>query len=460
MPLRSLLVVTAVGLAAAAAALRPDDASPARITVAPDSTTPTSSDWLALLPEGEAKRKFILDCTGCHQFDARIARPGDRARTEAGWDSAVTRMLRYGGARGSFPVIASDREARATAAWLAASLGDRVAAPSRRPPANPRWTVTEYPMPEPRDLPHDVAVDRDGRVVITGMFTHVAWLLDPATGRMDSVGIPVARANPRSVEIAPDGSWWFALGQPKSLARFDPVARAWRVYDAGVYPHSVAVGADGRAWFNGHFTRAPEVVGWFGADSSARRYEVTPHPTLAQDPGGPTPYEIRIGPDGRLWGSELHGNRLFAVDPRTGRVETFDMPAPHMGPRRFDVDARGVVWIPAYASNELVRLDPAATGAARTTRIGLPLRDAVPYVVRVDPASGRVWVGTGAADALLGYDPATRRWETIALPSRGALVRHLAIDPRTRDVWVAYGASPGIDARIARVSEARRAVAR
>ena len=36
---------------------------------------PRSSAWLSLLPDGEAKRKFILDCTGCHQFDEKIARP-------------------------------------------------------------------------------------------------------------------------------------------------------------------------------------------------------------------------------------------------------------------------------------------------------------------------------------------------------------------------------------------------
>lgn len=36
---------------------------------------PRSSAWLSRLPAGEAKRKFILDCAGCHQFDEKIARP-------------------------------------------------------------------------------------------------------------------------------------------------------------------------------------------------------------------------------------------------------------------------------------------------------------------------------------------------------------------------------------------------
>ena len=58
----------------------------------------------------------MLDCTGCHQFDERIARPDGTPRTEAGWVEAVTRMLGYAGATTSFPVIAADRDPKRTAA--------------------------------------------------------------------------------------------------------------------------------------------------------------------------------------------------------------------------------------------------------------------------------------------------------------------------------------------------------
>jgi hypothetical protein len=33
----------------------------------------TAAQLLRLLPDGEEKRRFILDCTGCHTFDARTA---------------------------------------------------------------------------------------------------------------------------------------------------------------------------------------------------------------------------------------------------------------------------------------------------------------------------------------------------------------------------------------------------
>ena len=41
--------------------------------MAQESDLPSSA-WLSQLPDGETKRKFILDCTGCHQFDEKIAR--------------------------------------------------------------------------------------------------------------------------------------------------------------------------------------------------------------------------------------------------------------------------------------------------------------------------------------------------------------------------------------------------
>ena len=410
-----------------------------------------SSGWLARLPDGETKRKFLLDCTGCHQFDERIARPGGTPRTEAGWVEAVTRMLGYAGATTSFPVIAADRDPEMTAAWLARHLP---AGPVADPlvPTAARAAITEYPMPEAQDLPHDVVVEPDGRVLVTGMFTHVLYRVDPAGGPPVEIPIPVEKANPRAIDRDTLGRVWAVLGAPKKLAMLAPDS-SWQVRDVGMYLHSLAIAPDGRVWVNGHFTRAPELIG--AVDPTSGKYEtreVPPHPTMATVEGGPIPYEIRAAPDGRIWASELHGNRMVAFDPATGRFQTFTLPTPHSGPRRFDVDAKGVLWIPAYAAGRLVRLDP-ATG--RFTEIPLPMPDALPYVVRADPRDGALWIGTGAADVVFRYDPKARRFDTYSLGTRGAMIRHLAIDPARNAVWLAYGASPGIPARIARLVPAR-----
>jgi hypothetical protein len=69
----------------------------------------------------------------------------------------------------------------------------------------------------------------------------------------------------------------------------------------------------------------------------------------------------------------------------------------------------------------------------------------------VDPASGVVWVATGAADAVLRFDPATEAWDVHRLPTPKALVRHMELDPATGAAWVAYGNSPAVDPKVARI---------
>ena len=430
-----------------------------RRTVTHDAPVPAadsvrrSSDWLSLLPEGEEKRRFILDCTGCHQIDDQIVRPNGRPRTQAELKEMVDKMLGFAGSTTGFPVIGHGRESVSTAAWMARNF---FANPTIRPRGTlpPNARVTEYDMPEPGDLPHDVAVGRDGRIVVTGMFSHRMWVLDPTRGAFDGVDIPIEKANPRALEIDAAGDWWVVFGARHMIGRFSPTSRTWRTWPGGFYPHSLALAPDGGVWINGHFTHSPELIA--RVDTTARdssralaRFEVPAHPTLGTGPGGPIPYEIRVARDGRVWTSELQGNRLFAYDPKKRAFDVFTMPETWSGPRRFDIDRRGILWIPAYATNELVRLDPATR---RFTRFPLPEPDAVPYVVKVDDATGRIWIGSSASDAIYAYDAAANRFTTYPLPSRGAMVRHLAIDPRTHDLWIAYGASPGrIPAKIARL---------
>lgn len=402
-----------------------------------------SSAVLATLPDDLTRRRFILDCTGCHTFRADIAWPDGATRTEASWRAAAARMIGSFGPHSGFPVIGPGRNAAETARWLAASLP---ATPPSSQPLPPgvlaAADVREYLLPAARDLPHDVAV-QDGRVVITGMMTGVMYVLDPATGAVTQE--PTPAPNPRAVELDGAGNWWVVLGGPRMVAKRAPDGR-WSTWDVGFYAHSVAVAPDGGVWVNGHFTHEPELLRRVDPATGEIRDVVVPtHPDFETTP---VPYEIRAAPDGAIWMSELQGNRLVRVDPE-GAVKTWVMPTPWSGPRRLDVDPRGMVWIPEYAANRLARFDPATERFDEWT---LPVDATAPYIARHDAGRNAVWIGTGAADMVFRFDVETQRFRAYRLPSHDQLVRHLVVDDATGDIWLAPGSSPGtVAARVVRL---------
>lgn len=407
-----------------------------------------SAEWLALLPAGERKRWFLLDCTGCHQFNETRALAQGEPRSAAQWEADAARMHAQFGPGSGFPILSGHLVGAGLGEWLHAAA-TRPRTPLALPEIASGFTLTEYDLPGP-DLPHDLAVDARGRVLITGMFSARILVLDPASGAVESVPIPVAQANPRALEIDGDGRWWVLLGAARRVARYDPASASWASAPIGMYAHSLALDRAGGVWANDHFARAGLRLARVAPGEPLAVAERTgpPFATATKGPS-PIPYELRVAPDGRIWTSLLHGNALIAHDPASGTFEQVTLPDPDSGPRRFDVDARGDLWIPGYASSTLYRYSPATRAFDRHP---LPIGDALPYVARVDRRVGSVWVGTGAADALFRFDPATGRFAAYPVPTRGATMRHLAIDPARGDVWIAYGASPAIHpTRIARL---------
>jgi hypothetical protein len=79
----------------------------------------------------------------------------------------------------------------------------------------------------------------------------------------------VPNANPRAIELDGKGRPWLVLGSPAKVATL--ADSQWRTFDVGMYAHSLAVGTDGKVWFNGHFTgRRSRSAAWMrhrrGAD--------------------------------------------------------------------------------------------------------------------------------------------------------------------------------------------------
>ena len=274
-------------------------------------------------------------------------------------------MLSFAGSTTGFPVIGHGRDAASTSAWLARYLGRESDDATARYAAR---RTRESPSTQCPRLAISRTTSRwrkDGRIVVTGMFSHRMWVLDPARGTFEGVDIPVEKANPRALEIDAAGDWWVVFGARHMVARYSPKTRSWRTWPGGFYPHSLALARDGGVWINGHFTHSPELIARIDTtvrDSSRAltRFEVPAHPTLGKGPGGPIPYEIRVAPERARVDVRASGQSAVRVRSQSTRRSTCSrMPEPWSGPRRFDIDRRGILWIPGVRDER-----------ARSTRSG------------------------------------------------------------------------------------------
>jgi hypothetical protein len=218
-----------------------------------------SRAFLGVLPETSEKRRFVVDCMGCHSISAQnlLGVDGQPHDAEA-WAEAVNLMLSFAGHDTPFPILPPDRTARATADYLAKYLTAQALNQAARdckplPLPDTAYRVTEWDIPHPWDFPHDVMLDAGGNLLVTGMFSGVMYTLNPENGSFTTVEIPIEMANPRALDIDAAGNWWVLCGMPGKIARYrfdaspifqQRVSQLWASPQGGFQPRDVP-GADG-----------------------------------------------------------------------------------------------------------------------------------------------------------------------------------------------------------------------
>jgi virginiamycin B lyase len=419
----------------------------------PDYLTRIPSDiWLSLLPDGEMKREFILNCTSCHEVGAARVLVDGKARTSEQWAAAFAAMR----ALDQYELLPPDFDDAAYVAWLTGHLTpERIAALQPRLPQQherlAQVLITEYPLPEDQELPHDLVVGPHGRIWITAFFGDVIWALQPATGVYETYVIRPAGAESwgqaRALAFDSQGTLWILLGGTHELVQLDTRTRAFSTHDIGMYAHSLALDAAGRIWFNDYFARE-ERIGVFDPATSSVRHIPIPTAGLSKAEGMPLPYGLQIDSVGRLYSTQLAGNTVVQYDTRSDEAKMFTMPSPNAGPRRPAVGRDDMLWIPEWNTGKLTRFDP-ATSTFKSYALGTtPLGG---YDTELDPRSGEVWMTGALSASMLLFNPADGQTLEIPLPTNPAYTRHLAVDPANGDLWSAYSSLPAAAPRVVRI---------
>src|ERR1700716_2316888 len=197
----------------------------------------SNAEWMMSLPGTEDQKAFLLNCVGCHTLE-RIVRSTHDADE---WTHVISRMLGYGAV--SQPIkpqpmldrarAGSPEQFRKLADYLATinlSAVDHwpyelktLARPKGR---DTRAIVTQYDMVRPTTEPHDVLVDKEGKVWYTDFGEMFIGKFDPKSLKL--VEYPIKKFKDKapegllSIEFDKDGKLWFDTMYQGSLGTLDP----------------------------------------------------------------------------------------------------------------------------------------------------------------------------------------------------------------------------------------------
>ncbi|MBI4886557.1 MAG: carboxypeptidase regulatory-like domain-containing protein [Acidobacteria bacterium] len=421
----------------------------------------TGADIDQLVPDDHAGRLLKSTCINCHSLDVMLRRRGS---TAAQWRAYVEKQMQLRIGRG--PYTSSEAEWTELTGELERIFGPkaRYFGPGAEPPAPAqvrrpamapevaRATFYEYTLPNPRSMPHSLAVDPAGRVWISGWDspTNAVIRFDTATEQFRTYPVPTPDSTPHTPCVTRDGRVWMALnarGTAKA-AVIDPrtnelVEITWDAKAPGT--HNCQEDRDGNVWF-ASLGESDEGFYVYNPKTAQFRSYKYPLPSAYPDgakalrdtaEGDPVPsvraglYDAKVDSTGRGWGVAYSMGMIVSVNPKTGETrEYFPPDTPHL--RGVFVDSRDTVWFAAFGSHKIGRLDP-KTGQMKLYQP--PTLKAAPYSFAEDRRRGVIWFGDLNGNNLTSFDPRTERFVEYPFPSRNVNPRlGIGIDPRGR-IW-------------------------
>ena len=196
-------------------------------------------------------------------------------------------------------------------------------------------------------------------------------------------------------------------------AKRDITFTEWVVPTLGQRPRDPVQAQDGAVWWAGQWGN---LIGRIDPASG----EMTEYPM----PAGAHPHTVTVDTADRVWYTGNRNGTVGVLDPSTGDITEYPMPDPAArDPHSAIFDAEGILWFTLQHSNMIGRLDP-VTGAVSLTTA--PSAKSKPYGIKID-ADGVPWVACNGRPCLLRVDRDTMDVREVALPTPGTTVRRLDI---------------------------------
>lgn len=419
----------------------------------------SSAEWLMSAPGGNDQVKGnFTNCVGCHT----LQRVFSAMHTVDEWKNVFVRMGRYapesvptrpqllvqGGPRSERPRVAANQMDAAAAFLVGANVNNpdnegytfkRIPRPTGRAT---NVIVTEYDLPRPEALPHDVIVDTDGHAWYSDFGSQFVGELDPKTGKVTDYPLPTLLQEqpkgPLNVEFDPDGNIWVGMSYQAGAAKIDrktkqvttyPLPKEWQGITSQtnmVTPTHMYV--DNKVWMddteNGHV---------FRLDLTTSKWELIGEATAAD---GKTirGYGLPSDKDNNLYMMSFGDTRIGKLDAKTKVAQIWSTPTVRSRPRRGRFDQQNRLWFAEYQGGRIAMFDPSNQ---QIKEWKLPTDWSEPYDVASTADGSEVWTGSMLSDQVARLNPKTDEIVEYLLPHTTNIRRVFVQEGGPRPVlWV------------------------
>ena len=177
--------------------------------------------------------------------------------------------------------------------------------------------------------------------------------------------IPTLNSAPLAITVDKGGMVWFTESNVSKIAEFDPKYAVFHEYPVPGIGDMWGIIADpkGYVWFTQYSGRGSVnpggavVQGGVGRiirfDTITKNFTSILIPTI-----GSFPLRLALDQQGRVWFTELLGNKIGVYDPSSAQVREYSVPTNASGPAGLAFDDDGVLWFTESYVRQVGRFDP------------------------------------------------------------------------------------------------------
>jgi virginiamycin B lyase len=276
-----------------------------------------------------------------------------------------------------------------------------------------RLIITQYDMPRPDTVAHDLDLDSAGTVWYTDESRMFFGKMNPKTGAFTEYPLPPVPPGDlpgaRDIQVDRDDNIWFPrriAGAAVALTKFNPKTEEVSTIE-GVGTQFMALGPEGKIW-----------AGWTRVDPKTMKVEATygweKSPNIPPGPHRQYVDLTVVNSKGNPYAPDIGGSYIIGIDAETGEAKFWQVPTPRSSPRRGRMDAQDRFWFAEYTGDKIGMFD---TRTEKFQEWPMPRKYTTPYAVSAPDRNGYVYATSNMAERLMRLDPKTGEIVEYQIPT-------------------------------------------